>query len=210
MSTFGRMVERIRGDLDRGTDFDARIKEAICDAIVFYRSKRLGFNTKRSRSLITSGMETVSLPTGWLEADYLRLEDNGQRIPIDEVTYDWIEERQDNDGDRGQPEKYSIQHRELRLWPIPDRSYSLVFSFQYQLTEISVSASDGATNAWMTEAEQLIRSYAQGDVLINYIKGQEAMEAGLLLQTKANEEYLPTLESEAAREQSSGKVRSFM
>lgn len=210
MSTLGRMVERIRGDLDRGSDFDDRIQEAICDAIVYYQTKRLGFNTKRSRALITSGMENLSLPLGWVEADFLRLEDEGQRIPFDEVTYDWIEDRFDDDNDRGQPEKYAIQHREMRLWPIPDHSYTLVFSYQYELPEISISASPGATNAWMVEGELLIRTWAMGDVLINHVGGPEAIEKGLMLQAKSERSYLPTLEERAAREQSSGKVRGFL
>lgn len=210
MSDFGTMVRRIREDLDRGSDFDARIKQAICDAIVYYAPNRLGFNTKRSRALVTSGMEHVSLPLDWVEADYLRLEDDGTRIPFDEVTYDWIEDRRENDTDRGTPEKYAIQHREMRLWPIPDHSYTLVFSFQYEMRNVSISASDGETNAWLTEAEQLVRSWAQGDVLINYVDGQEATDKGLLLQTKAENVYLPKLEARAAREQSSGRVQGFL
>lgn len=210
MSDLGTMVRRIREDLDRGSDLDARIKQAICDAIVYYSPSRLGFNTKRARALVTSGMEMLALPLDWVEADYLRLENNGTRIPFDEVTYDWIEDRRENDTDRGIPQKYAIQHREMRLWPIPDHSYTLVFSFQYEILNVSISASDGETNAWMAEAEQLIRTWAQGDMLINHIDGQEATDKGLLLQTRAEQQYLPKLEARAAREQSSDKTRGFM
>lgn len=210
MSDFGTMVRRIREDLDRGTDYDSRIKAAICDAIVYYQTSRLGFNTKRARALITSGMEMLSLPTDWVEADYLRLEDDGQRIPFKEVTYDWIEDRRENDTDRGEPQKYAIQHREMRLWPIPDHSYTLVFSFQYEIRNVSISASDGETNAWMTEGEQLIRYHAMGSVLIDHVDGREAVDKGLMYQAKAEKEILPKLEARAAREQSSGGVRAFL
>ncbi len=210
MSDLGTMVTRIREDLNRGSDFDQRIKKAIVDAIVYYSPNRLGFNVKRSRALVTSGMELVSLPTDWVEADYLRLEDNGRRIPIEEVGYDWIEDQQLNDDERGEPEKYSIQHRELRLYPVPDHSYTLVLSFQFKQTEVSLSASDGATNDWMTEGELLIRYWAQGDVLIHHIRGEEAIAEGMLLQKKAEEVILPKLEAQAAREVSAGKVRGFL
>lgn len=210
MSTFGRMVERIREDLNRGTDFDDRIKQAIVDAIVFYTPNRLGFNTKRSRALITSGMEEVSLPLDWVEADFLRLEDNGDRMPFEEVGYDAIEDRRTNDNDRGTPQEYAIQHRQMRMWPIPDRSYTLVFSFQYELQNISLSSSDAETNGWMTEARQLIEYRAKGDLLINYIDGEEAVQKGLILQRKADDEILPKLEARAAREQSAGRVKAFM
>jgi len=209
MSTFGTMVERIREDIDRGSDFDNRIKRSICDAIVYYSGRRLGFNIKRSRALIVSGMELVSLPTDWVEADYLRLEDDGHRVPIDEVSYTNIEERRESDQDRGEPEVYAIQHRELRLYPIPDHSYTLVFSFQFQLSNVSVSASDGATNGWMTEAEQPIRKWAQGDLLIQYIDGAEKIAKGKLLKGEADD-AMDELEARAAREQSAGKIEGFL
>lgn len=209
MSNFGRMVERIREDIDRGTDFDGRIKQAICDAIVYYGTRRLGFNTKRARAVIESGMETVALPLDWIEADYMRLEDDGQRLPFREVQYDVIEEHRDNDDDRGTPQEYAIQHRQMRLWPIPDHSYTLVFSFQYRLTDVSISASDGATNAWMVEAEQPIRKWAQGDLLIQYIDGPEKIAKGKLLKDEADD-VMNVLESAAAREQSAGTIKGFI
>lgn len=210
MSDFGTMVRRIREDLDRGSNYDTKIKQAIVDAIVYYSPNRLGFNTKRSRALITSGMEMLALPLDWIEADYLRLENDGQRVPIQEVGYDWMEDQRENDSDRGEPNYYAIQHREMRMFPIPDHTYTLVLSFQYQQTNISISASDLSTNDWMTEGEQLIRMYAQGDVLMNAIKGDESMQQGLLLQAKAENDILPKLEARAAREQSAGKVRAFL
>lgn len=210
MATFGQVVERIREDLDRGSDFDTRIKRAVVDAIVFYKSKRLGFNTKRARSVITSGMEMVALPLDWVEADFLRLEDDGQRLPFKEVGYDLIEEARDTDEDRGQPFQYAIQHREMRLWPIPDHSYTLVFSFHYELKDVSLSSSDGAENGWTNDAEQLIRTRAMADVLCNYTDGDAATAKGLRLYAQCQEELLPSLEAQAAREQSAGAVRGFL
>ena len=210
MSDLGTLVGRIREDLNRGTEFDPRIKQAIVDAIVYYKPNRLGFNSKRSRALITSGMETIALPLDWVEADYMRLEDNGQRIPFTEVGYEELEDKRENDTDRGMPEWYAIQHRQMRLYSIPDRSYTLVFSFQYELQNVSISASYGETNAWLTETDQLIYYRAKGDLLINYVDGSEATAKGLLLQQKADGEILPKLEAQAAREQSAGKVRAFI
>lgn len=210
MSNLGRMVARIREDLNRGADFDARIKQSIVDAIRFYRTKRLGFNIKRARALLTSGNELVSLPLDWIEADYLRLEDDGSREPLEEVTYDWMEDEGRNDDIRGRPRKYAIQHRELRLYPIPDRSYTLVLSFQYDLQNVSLSASDGETNAWMTEAEELIRKRAMGELYVLYVDGPESIAKGNLLKHEAEEEVLPLLEAQAAREQSSGQIRAYL
>jgi hypothetical protein len=216
MSDFGTMVRRIRTDINRGTGFDNRIKEAICDAIVYYKNRRLGFNIKRARAVLTSGNETVSLPTDWLEADFLRLESDGDRDPLDEVTYDWMEETLRTDTDRARPDKFAVQHRELRLYPIPDRSYTLVLSFHFELKNVSISASDGAQNGWTLDAEQLIRKKAQADVLANYIGGMENIQlAGRLYNPEDDYlgecgQLLRILEAAAAREQSSGRIKAWL
>jgi hypothetical protein len=204
------MVARIREDIDRGTSYDNRIKQAIVDAIAHYRAKRLGFNVKRARALLTSAQEIVSLPLDWIEADFLRLEDDGDREPMLEVTYDWMEDEGRNDDIRGRPTKFAIQHRELRLYPSPDKSYTLVLSFHYDLQNVSLSASDGETNAWMTEAEELIRKRAMGELYVLYIDGPEAVAKGMALKREAEDEVLPMLEARAAREQSSGKIRAYL
>jgi hypothetical protein len=212
MSNFGTMVRRIRTDINRGTTYDQRIKEAICDAIVFYKNKRLGFNTKRARAVLTSGNEVVSLPTDWLEADFLRLEHGSERDPLTEVTYDWMEDTLRTDTDRGRPRRFAVQHRELRVYQIPDQTYTLVLSFQYELRDVSISASDGATNGWMVDAEQLIRKHAQADVLQNYLSGPEEIAKAKMLMTEIEKPngILENLEAAAAREQSSGKIKPWI
>lgn len=210
MPTFGRMVERIREDLDRGSSFDNRIKQSIVDAIAFYRTRRLPFNSKTSRALLTSGQELVSLPLDWITADTLRLEEARNREPLEAVTYDWMEENALADDDRGTPEKFAVQHRQLRVYPTPDRSYTLVLSFQYDLRNVSLSASDDATNAWTEDAEELIRKHAMSDLLVLYVDGTENIAKGQLLRRECSDEILPTLESMAARQQTSGRVRPFL
>lgn len=209
MPTFGQMVSRIREDLDRGSSFDPRIKQAIVDAIRFYRSRRLTFNVKRARALLTSGNEVVSLPIDWIEADDLRLEDSASRDPLRQVTYDQLEDWGRNDADRGTPQNYAVQHRELRLYPIPDHSYTLVLSYQFDYLDVSISASDGATNPWMDEGEELIRKHAMSELFVHYIDGPEAIAKGQLLRRECSEDILPMLEAKAARQQSSGRIRPF-
>lgn len=210
MSTFGQMVANIREDLNRGSEADARIKRAIGDAIYSYRAKRVGFNIKRAYAVVTSDNEYVSLPTDWIEADFLQLQDGKRREKLDEVTYDWIEDQGVDTDHRGEPYKYAIQNRTLRLYPIPDRSYTLMFSFQFELKDVSVSSSDNATNAWLTEGELLIRKHAMAEMYVNYIGGAEAVAMGQLLQDECSRTYLPALEAQAAREQSSGRTKPFI
>lgn len=211
MSDLQTMVRRIRGDLNRGTNAlpDLRIKEAITDAIKRFRAKRLGFNQKNSQTVLLSAQEVIALPTGWIEVDFLRLERDRDRIPLREVSYDWIEDRQRGEPNSGEPSKYAIQNRQLRFYPIPDQSFTLVMSFLCDLPEVSVSASDSATNAWMDEGEELVRKQAMGDLLVTYIGGSRVAEGQAML-GEVDQVILPTLEGKAAREQTSGRVEPFL
>lgn len=210
MATLGEVVTRIREDIDRGTSYDARIKRAVVEAIRFYRSKRLGWNIKRAYATVTSGNEYVSLPTDWIEADLLRLDKDGERDLLEEVTYDWIDEQQVDDDERGRPYKWAVQHRTLRLHPTPDQTYTLMFSFQYELKDVSISSSDGATNAWLDEGEELIRKHAMSELYVLYIDGPESIAKGQMLRRECSDEILPVLEAQAAREQSAGKIKPFI
>lgn len=210
MSTLGEMVARIREDIDRGTDFDTRIKRAIVDAIHFYRGSRLGFNLKRAYATLTSGNEYVSLPTDWIEADLLRLDQANRRDVLNEVTYDAMDERNQYALDRGVPCEYAIQHRTLRFYPIPDQTYTLMFSFQYELKDVSVSAADDATNGWLEDGEELIRKHAMSELYVLYIDGPESIAKGKLLRMECSDQILPVLESLAGREQSSGRIKPWL
>lgn len=206
----GTMIARIRTDLNRGTDYDERIRHAIADAIVHYQGERFAFNTRRAVAELSAGQETVSLPTGWLEVDYLRLERDGEwREPLTEVSYYEIEDEHRSSKDIGAPRIYAIQHRELRLYPVPDRTYSLVMSFLVTLPEVSHSASDEATNAWMTEGEQLIRLHAMRDLLVIYDGAPESIARGAAL-TPLIDAQLEKLKRQAGREQTAGRLRPFI
>lgn len=208
MSDLGTMIARIRGDLDRGTDYDTRIRGAIADAIRRYQANRFGFNTKRATQSVGTASEYVALPTDWIELDHLRLEDDGDRSSLEEVTYDWIED--EGHSFNARPECFAIQTRELRLYPIPDKSYSLVVTYHCSFPEVSASASDLATNSWMTEGEELIRKRAMGDVLVLYIDGEESTAKGLILRQECETELVPALERQASREQSAGRIRAWL
>ncbi len=209
MTTFATMVSRIRTDLNRGSSHDARIKSAIANAIDRFRSTRFGFNQKSSQTVLFSDMEIIALPTDWIEVDHLRLELANDRQPLMEVSYDWIEDRQRGEPTDGEPRKFAIQNRQMRFYPIPDKSYTLVMSFHYDLSGISVSASDAASNAWMVEGEELIRKQAMGDLYVSYIGG-ETIPLGAALLGEVETKILPTMESRAAREQTAGRVRPFL
>lgn len=201
------MQERIRDELNRGTAYDTPIKRAIHDAIQYYRTRRFTFNIKRGITTTVAGQEFYQWPNDFIEADMMRvLYTSGDFTdPLEEVTYRWIEDNRHNVSYQAEPEKFAAQGTLLRIWPVPDDAYELMLTYHYDLTSVSVSASDAATNAWMTDGFELIKSRAKADVLENYVRGQEAaLEASL--HRNREKEVFKNLRRMANRQASSGKI----
>jgi hypothetical protein len=207
---FISMVQDIATDLNRGASHHTRIKKAIVDAIRFYRAFRFGFNQKRAQTTLNPNLEFIVLPVNWLEVDTLKIEEDGYTVPMREKTFDWIDENFRGRTDTGRPVYFALQNRQLRFAPVPDTSYSLVMSFLYQLPEISYSSSDAATNAWMTEGEELIRKHALGDLKVTYIGTPAEVQLGMALRQECRELIAPQLEAQAARETTAGKLQGWL
>ncbi len=208
MPTLGAAIAAIRGDLNRSTDFDARIQEAIVNAIRFYRARRYGFNVKRAT--IELAGEFTSLSSDFVEIDYAKLEVGSTLKSLFERTYTWLNETMRDASLSSEPVWFAIQERQLRVYPPPDRSYSTQIHYLYDLTGISLSTSDTTTsNAWLDEGYEVIRLHATVEVLEMYIDGPDA-------QAKADRLRLREVEAErelkrrANREQSSGQIKGVM
>ncbi len=206
---FGTMVQQILTDINRGSQHAPRVKQAIVDAITRFEAKKLGWNQRRQETAIERGDEYVELPQDWVEAGYLRLQDGTNRDRLTKRSVEWIEENVTTNDDYGFPTDYCIEARQIRFNPIPDKSYSLVMFFQCKFTEVSISADDSASNVWTEEGGILIRTWAHGEVLFKYIKGDE-MAAGQGLVQYAEGPLLAEFEARGAREQSSNRIRAHL
>ena len=210
MTGLATVVAAIRSDINRGASFDSRIKEAIANAIAFYRARRYGFNTRRKTNFSIS-TEFTSLTATWLEMDYLKIAvNNGSFLKtLREEDYVLLSERITDLSLSDEPQRFAIQNRLLRVYPAPDMSYSAEMQFLANLPEVSASASDSASNAWLTEGYELIKTHATIEVLETYIDGDEApIKAQRLRLREAEVER--ELKRRGNREQSSGRVRGVM
>jgi hypothetical protein len=208
MPTLGAAITAIRGDLNRSTDFDARIQEAIVNAIRFYRARRYGFNVKRST--IELAGEYTSLSTDFIEIDYAKLEVGATLKPLVERTYTWLNDTAQDASLSSEPIWFAVQERQLRVYPPPDDSYSTQIHYLYDLTGISLSTSDTTTsNAWLDEGYEVIRLHAMAEVLEMHIGGPEAFETAARLRTREDQAE-KELKRRANREQSSGQVKGVM
>jgi hypothetical protein len=186
MRTLGSTIASIRGDINRGSDFDARIHEAIVNAIEFYRARRYGFNTGRSTYLVTA--ERTSLSADMISVDDVVLQVDGRQLrQLLPRTNKWINAERIDEQYTSEPIYYAIEDRQLRLYPAPDRSYSVVIWAHYDYTNISLSASDSTlTNPWLNEAYELTKYHAMAEVQSVYIGGDEGKADAAVSQGRAN------------------------
>lgn len=207
MPQFSTVVANIRSDINRDSTFDTRIKQALEDAVKFYRARRYGFNTKRKSFTVTT--EYTSLTANFLAVDAIRIYRTSSVDPMEEVTYTEINDRLRSLSLSAQPVMYAIQDRQLRVFPPPDQTYTVDMAYLFNLPEVSASASDSTSSNWLEEGYELIKTHAMIDVLENYIDGDEALQKADRLRIRESQAE-SELKRRANREQSSGRVRAVI
>lgn len=199
--TYGTMQTRISNELNRG-NLTTFIQDAILSALKFYRRQPFRWNIARTQTTLSDGVEFYSLPSDFIEAYSIVLEDGNEREMMAERSYFWVEQTKQFSDYESRPYVYTIQNDEFRVYPVPDQSYTVVMNYVYELDE---PTSDGATNSWFTDGEELIRTHAKVDILENVVRGQESLQEAQILRGR-EQEILMQLRREYKRSQSSGKI----
>lgn len=173
--TYGQAITVLLDECIRGQEHSARTREAIVDAIDFYKTKRFGFNTT-TVSLSWSVSDIQALPTDWLATGRVRVLDASYRAPLTPRTVEYLDhvERALAGTSTGDITDYAIQDRTIRVYPYPDTDYQVAFSYVKDLPEVSISAAETATNAWLGEAWPLIKARSLVDLWENYFQGEES------------------------------------
>ena len=164
MTTFGTMVSRIARELRRD-GITADIKDAIVTAIDAHKGHRFWFNEKITEVTASASANSIAMPSGYIAID--RIEVTGTSTTTYDATrasYEELKDRSLGNTTFSEPDLYAIYDDLLFLYPPPDQGYVLRVSGVKELTEVSASASDAATNSWMTEGEEMIRQYAKSIV----------------------------------------------
>lgn len=207
--TLDQCIASIITDLNRGSEYSARVKEAIVDAIAFYAPTRLGFNTAIA-SVSWSESTYQALPDNWLEMDYVRLTATSYREPLEERSTAWMNELDiPMSPILGRPNFYCIETRQIRVYPKPDQDYGATVAYLVALPEVSLSADGTVTNAWLDEGWPLIKARASIDLIENYLGGEELMQrVGRLMMRE--DTTLDSMKRRANREQGSGHVEPYL
>lgn len=169
MTTMAGLRNQIVTDVNR-TDATAVAETALNDAKKYYEVERWWFNERRAKYGTTPDQEHIPLPSDYMEADSVVITYNGHTYPlmssakldmdsifISGTTYTSV------------PERFCIYDSQIRLYPIPDATYSVTISYQYVMPDLTVSES----NVWTNELGRLMRFHALADVYLNYLHNPE-------------------------------------
>ncbi|HYE38222.1 phage adaptor protein [Methylocaldum sp.] len=195
MSTLGEVKARIADELNR-TDLDSQIGAAITRAIRTHGAKRFWFLEARQTQTVTAEDEYVNLPSGTRNIDLIQVQIGETWYPLCKVSLAAMDDLKGMNVSEGQPTDYAVEKTRLRLYPTPDQAYTLSLIGTFDLT----LADDSDTNAWTTEAEDLIvatvKKHICRDIIID--------ETRAMLCQGAETEALNLLQDETVRRLSTG------
>ena len=169
------MRTRIADELANDGDItSAQINYAIQDTIKQYERTPWWWNEK------TATMATVNAQEYYSSSDLSDIPDivrivsalvteNSLKRSLTPYEFSQIDDVQDGSM-TGCPEAYALFKENIRLYPIPDAVYTVTLAYIYRLTALSA---DSDSNAWTTDAEELIRQGAKRRIALNYLHTDE-------------------------------------
>ncbi|QIG68269.1 hypothetical protein EVB56_078 [Rhizobium phage RHph_Y1_10] len=168
MTTFSDIKDAIADDIDDTTgEYSAQIATAVLAAIRYCDRKTYYFNETRDVTFSTvNGQEwygaadNANIPTLVRIVDVWSEDAAGQRTPLVRMIPSDMETLADNSASRGEPFAFAYFGQRIRIYPIPDATvYTIRLQLgPYRLTPLSA---DSDTNAWLSEAYDLVKARAK-------------------------------------------------
>jgi hypothetical protein len=181
--TLGNQVDRIADELARG-DLTTQIILEYKSAISFYETMRNWNNeTRLSTSLTAStNAEFTDLPTSRpvIDIDMISInETSGEYELLERRPYAWFEQKQAG-GITGEPTHFCVYGNQIRWYPIPDDSYTMMVSGIFE--DSSTLTSTACSTFWTYGlASDLIRARTKAAIQINYLGDQLAKQEMMLM-----------------------------
>lgn len=202
MTTLGDLKQEIADDLER-SDLSASIQKEILAAIRHFEEERFYFSESRAETFNTVAdepdydSEDLSSLPDFTKINGIYATVNSTARMLTPLTSKAMELER---GDRtGAPTHYSLINDVLTLYPTPDDAYQIrILGF----TRLAALSGDDATNAWMTEAYDLIRARAAAKVCAFKIRDLEAASTYQLLEDRE----LMRLRAQTERKRVSGDI----
>ena len=203
---FSDMQTAIAGELAR-SDLTTEIQREINNAITFYGNKAFWFNEASMTPLTTvQGQRYYPLPANFASVlDVLstlgnytyRLKPRTEQY-LDQV--DW-----GNDFWSGYPTDYSFWNGQIRLFPPPQGGLPVTVKGTAILSPQPL-VNDADSNAWLTSAEELIRTRAVRQLYGRYIRDPEQYA----LYTQLEKEALSNLQEKNIGQTGLNQIRPHL
>jgi hypothetical protein len=155
MGTYAELRARVAAELNR-TDQTANIISAIDRAIAAYADQRFWFNQTHATATLDAGETYLVAPR---RLDDLFVLDGTTRYRLDEVTQSEMEDLHAGTASAGLPYLYAEYGSTVRVYPEPDQTYTFDSWGVFDVTP--ALSSDAASNAWTSEAQDLIAARAK-------------------------------------------------
>lgn len=197
MSTLNELKATIASDLHRD-DLGTLIADEINRAIMYYGGERFWFLEGISTLITIANQQYYDVPTDYERFDNMNITISGSKVPISLISYTEIDEK-DTGLTTGIPSEVSYYASLFRFYPIPNAAYTITFSYQKSLA----APVDADTNAWTTEAFDLIRHRVLKRIYKTRLRNKEA---ALFAESDEIMEY-NALISESTQMSTTGKIR---
>ncbi len=202
--TYGTMQDRIADELAR-SDLTTQIQRSFQSAMKHY--ERQGFYVNESTFTFSTvagqeyyGSSDASQIPLMAEVLTVRITVNGSTYTLTERDFQYLESVQTNANYTGDPTDFVYFGKQIRLYPIPYAVRTVQVAGTVRFDSLSATAD---TNAWMTDAEELIRCRAKYDLFTHVIRNADSA----MLMKAAEREALEDLRGETVSRVSSGKLR---
>lgn len=156
MATYGQAVDQILSELAKTeTSITSFVQQELLQAVDFYSTTRFWFN-ETNIQFVTS-LSSVYYPlgaSGALEIDSVVITIGGIKYDLREENYAVLNEL-DLGNTFGQPTRYAWWMENVRLYPVPNASWTVDVSYQQRFATLSAS---GDSNAFLTHGLEMIKA----------------------------------------------------
>ena len=179
MTTFVILRNRIADDVRSistaaATDIATQISAEVLSAVAYYARERFYFNTKTNTFSTVASQEYYSSSdladiATLVHIDSMKVTLGSSKLKVTPMDFELMDALQDGNV-KALPSNFAYYKQNIRLYPIPDAVYTVTMAYHYKLAELSA---DGDSNAWTTDAEELIRSRASWKLFSNVVRNIE-------------------------------------